>query len=281
METLDNNFALLLSGRSDKFKKTKNRILNELNRDFGEVHIYSATWKDQFVNINPQFNNDVGYVRSTIQDTDTSFVAINSQFHSLISNHEMLDDFIEFQNKFDTELNLMQFIKYYAPTKLVIKAFELFYNTVNDRNLKYKYVMRSRFDVLFQDFATHDIIDWNTEEHKNILYSKNVKPTHADQDSYLGTQETFLNVAGNFEKVALSTLETFYRDVLFQNVPANDIRLWPESIFKNIMDGLGIELKNRHPYSHTGIYRNHLDDFGHVKDIRKRNQNENLKFSWK
>lgn len=281
METPDNNFALLLSGRADKFRKTKHRILSELNRDFGGVHIYSATWKDQFVNINPQFNNDVDYVRSTIEVADTSFVAFNSQFHNLVSNHEMLDDFIDFQTKFDTELNLIQFIKYYAPTMLVIKVFELFYDTVNDRNLKYKYVMRSRFDLLFQDFATPEVIDWNTEEHKNLLYTKNVEPTHADQDSYLGTQETFLNVTGNFKKVALSTLEIFYRDVLLQNVPADDIRLWPESIFKNIMTGIGVELKNRYPYSHTGIYRNELDDYGHVRDIRKRNLSENLKFSWK
>ena len=128
MEIQDKRTALLLSGQCHHFKNIHDRVINELSKDFGQIDIMSATWIDRFDTIDTRFNNDVNYLRSRIipEHEHSRYAQLNSKCNLLISNNELLDEFERIQHSFDIELNIMQFIKYFAAPFLVAKSFQLF-----------------------------------------------------------------------------------------------------------------------------------------------------------
>lgn len=283
METHDKRTALLLSGQDQHFSKTRHRMLSEFSNDFGNVDIFSATWSDRFHNIDTRFNNDVDYLRTTLVPNEYStFTQINSTAHVLISNNEMLDIYKRFNKNFDIDINVIQFIKYIAPTLLAAKSFELFKKYVYDNKLKYTHVVKSRFDLLIQECCETGFEDGLDNTHYKKLYTKNVQDVYADQDSYFGSQDTFVYLANKYLHHYVEYLKVFFKDnIISSRFSRGSVRIWPESVFKTVMDSIGIELENRYPYAHTGIYRDHLDDFGHVKDIRARNNREGTLKSWR
>lgn len=277
MEIQDRKTALLLSGQCHHFKNTHSRMIDELSKDFGQIDVMSVTWSDRFDTIDTRFNNDVEYLRSVIIpecESHCEFTKLNSKCHLLISNNELLDEFKRMQRNFDVTLNLMQFIKYFAAPFLVAKSFQLFRDYTKEHNIKYDYVCRSRFDVLMQD-SVFDLVSSDLNQQKvRTIYSKNVEETHADQDTYFGSHDTFIHLSKNYMKMHRLNMHQLFEYIL-TNPDARDINLYPESLFLKTMISMNIDVKQKYPYMHTGIYRKDLDKFSHVKEIRRRNLREN------
>lgn len=280
--------ALLLSGQSHHFIKTRNRMMSALSADFGPIDVLSVTWSDKFGTVDTRFNNDVDYLRSVIvpEHTHSAYAQLNSTRCILVSNHELLDEFERMQSRFDTELNVMQFIKYFAGPMLSYKSFQLFKDFASENNITYDIVCRSRFDLLME-YSVLSMVqeEFNKKEQKKI-YTKNVEETHADQDSYFGSQETFEYLATTYLKEHIHSQESMIREYFLHEAgqkilsKSNNINVWPESIFLKTLNNLGIITEKKYPYKHTGIYRGILDDHVSVKSIRHRNNTDKDRYSW-
>lgn len=279
----DTHIALLLSGQSHHFSKTRARIMKEYSSVFKNVDILSATWSDRFGTIDTRFNNDVDYLRSIIvpEQIHSKYAQLNSTGCVLVSNHELLDEYERMQRKFDEELNVMQFIQYFVVPFLTCKTLKLFKDHSHKHNITYDYVCRSRFDLLVQE-DTFPMVkeEFEKKEFKKI-YSKNVEETHADQDSYFSNHKTFEYLARTYLVEHRSSVETFFRNnILIDKDLSRSSILFPESLFLQAMTNLGITIEKRYPYKYTGIYRNHVDDYGSVNDIRRRNLMEQGYLKW-